>query len=78
MPTTLGWHRGKLADETYYSKPGGGPGFSSNIRIYRDRGLATVWLSNRMRVSESDIQEFSDTLDAELIGSSTGPRRKRQ
>lgn len=78
MPTTLGWHRGKLGDGSYYSKPGGGPGFSSNIRVYPDRGLATVWLSNRMRVSEREIQQFSDTLDGEFVGSSAGARRSKR
>jgi D-alanyl-D-alanine carboxypeptidase len=67
LPTTLGWHRGDLDGVAYYSKPGGGPGFSGNLRIYRDQGIATVFLSNRMRVSESAIQGFSDVLDREAL-----------
>lgn len=67
LPTTLGWHRGRMGTIPYYSKPGGGPGVSGNVRIYRERGLATVFLSNQMRVSEGEIQSVSDTLDAELL-----------
>lgn len=42
LETTLGWHKGKLGDTLYYGKPGGGPGYHSNIRVYPARGLATV------------------------------------
>lgn len=62
--TTLGWHTGVLEGHAYYSKPGGGPGFSSNVRVYPDRGIATVWLSNRMQMTEGPIQELSDAIDA--------------
>lgn len=67
LPTTLGWHTGQLDGVMYYSKPGGGPGFSSNLRLYRDRGIATVFLANQARVSESEIQRFSDQLDRAFL-----------
>jgi CubicO group peptidase (beta-lactamase class C family) len=67
LPTTLGWHIGCLDNEPYFSKPGGGPGFSSNLRIYPRRQLATVLLSNRMRASEADIQRFTDKVDRALL-----------
>ena len=54
----------------HFSKRGGGPGFNSNIRIYRGSGLATVYLSNRLDVSESSIQDFSDELDSNFIETS--------
>jgi D-alanyl-D-alanine carboxypeptidase len=63
LPTTLGLHRGSLDGHVYFSKPGGGPGFSANVRVYRELGIATVFLSNQMRVSESAIQSLSDELD---------------
>jgi CubicO group peptidase (beta-lactamase class C family) len=67
LQTTLGWHIGALDTEPYFSKPGGGPGFSSNLRIYPRRQLATVLLSNRMRASEAAIQRFTDVVDRALL-----------
>jgi CubicO group peptidase (beta-lactamase class C family) len=67
MPTTLGWHRGQVGEQVYYGKPGGGPGYSSNIRIYPQAGIATVCLSNKTQVSEGPINNFSDMLDAEFL-----------
>jgi CubicO group peptidase (beta-lactamase class C family) len=67
LPTTLGFHTGELDGVPYISKPGGGPGFNSNLRIYPSRRLATVYLSNQMRASESSIQRFSDNLDRDLL-----------
>ncbi len=64
---TLGWHTGVLDGNEYYYKAGGGPGYSCNIRIYPDTGMASVWLSNRMAASESPIQALSDAVDAYYI-----------
>ncbi|MCP4604780.1 MAG: beta-lactamase family protein [Proteobacteria bacterium] len=61
---TLGWHTGVVNGHTYYSKPGGGPGYSSNIRTYPEKGLASVWLGNRMEASETPIHKLSDAIDA--------------
>ena len=64
---TLGWHKGTFKGTSYYYKSGGGPGFSCNIRIYPDAGLATVWLSNRMEASESPIEALSDSIDQYFV-----------
>ena len=44
---TLGWHIGQLGSLTYYYKEGGGAGFSSEMRVYPESGLATVLMTNR-------------------------------
>ena len=67
LPTTLGWHTGELAGEPYLSKPGGGPGFNSNLRIYPRRRVASVYLSNQMRASEAEIQRSSDAIDRAML-----------
>jgi hypothetical protein len=67
MPTTLGWHRTEVGGTVAYSKPGGGPGFSSNVRLYPELALATVFLSNQMRASEGEIQALSDDLDQPFV-----------
>jgi len=68
IETTLGWHRGHIANVPYYGKPGGGPGFRSNIRIYPDQALATVWFINETGVSEDAINTFTDRLDRQFLG----------
>ncbi len=65
--TTLGWHRGQLATVPYYGKPGGGPGFRSNIRVYPERVLATVWFINETGTKEGPINAFTDTLDGHFV-----------
>jgi D-alanyl-D-alanine carboxypeptidase len=67
VETTLGWHVGDLAGNRFFGKPGGGPGFSSNIRVYPENGIATVWLSNRMEVSEKPIHVLSNALDRHFL-----------
>jgi D-alanyl-D-alanine carboxypeptidase len=62
-PTTLGWHRGRLEGIAYFGKPGGGPGFHSNIRLYPERGIATAWFINHMGVDETRINQFGDAAD---------------
>ncbi len=58
---TLGWHMNKLNGITYYYKEGGGADFHSEMRIYPERGLASVLMTNRTsfnsrkRLSELDI-----------------------
>lgn len=59
----LGWREGTLAGVSYLGKPGGGPGFSGNVRLYPSLGLATAWFANRMLVSETKIVELTDTFD---------------
>ncbi len=67
IATTLGWHRGQLATVRYYGKPGGGPGFRSNIRVYPERGLATVWFINETGTNEGPINHFTDVLDRHFL-----------
>jgi D-alanyl-D-alanine carboxypeptidase len=63
IPTTLGWHRGQLEGVPYFGKPGGGPGFHSNVRIYPERGIATAWFLNHLGVNETKIARFGDAAD---------------
>ena len=67
LGVSLAFRRGRLGQENYFSKPGGGPGFSGNVRVYKRLGIATVFLSNRMRFSENAIEELSDQLDAAFV-----------
>jgi D-alanyl-D-alanine carboxypeptidase len=68
LPSTSGgWNRGQLGTHTYYSKPGGGPGFNSNIRIYPAAKIATVYLCNKTEVSEGPIKSLSDALDKNFL-----------
>jgi len=67
IETTLGWHRGELSGVEYYGKPGGGPGFQSNMRVYPAKGIATVWLANETGASEGPIHKFTDNLDKHFL-----------
>jgi CubicO group peptidase (beta-lactamase class C family) len=83
LGTTLGWmhssmsmmrypttnKEGKTKDENvpYFSKPGGGPGFFSNLRIYPEHGIATILLVNATQISEAPIQIFSNQIDRLVI-----------
>jgi D-alanyl-D-alanine carboxypeptidase len=64
---TLGWRIGRLSDVLYYGKPGGGPGFQSNVRVYPERGIATAWLMNQTAASERPIARFTDALDSNFL-----------
>jgi D-alanyl-D-alanine carboxypeptidase len=67
IETTLGWHRGELSGNEYYGKPGGGPGFQSNIRVYPKKAIATVWLANETGASEGPIHALTDSLDRHFL-----------
>jgi D-alanyl-D-alanine carboxypeptidase len=60
---TLGWRTGRLNNVVYYGKPGAGPGFRSNVRLYSGKGIGIAWLINETGVSERDINRLSDSLD---------------
>jgi CubicO group peptidase (beta-lactamase class C family) len=60
---SLGWRAGELAGVGYYGKPGGGPGFCGNVRVYPSLGIATAWFANRMAVSEGKLVAFTDSVD---------------
>ena len=67
LETTLGWHRGRSFGIEYYGKPGGGPGYQSNMRIYPSKGIATVWLANETGTSEGPIHKFTENLDKHFL-----------
>ena len=68
LGTTFGWMHGTTDDGVFFlSKPGGGPGFFSNIRLYPEQGFGTILLANETQVSEAPIQTLSDTLDGPLL-----------
>jgi len=60
---TLGWRTGRLNNVAFYGKPGGGPGFCSNVRLYPAKGIGIAWLANETGVSEREINHLSDSLD---------------
>ncbi len=52
---TLGWHIAELEGVTYYYKEGGGAGFHSEMRIYPNKGLGSVIMSNRTSFNSRKI-----------------------
>jgi len=46
LKMALGWHLGEADGEAYWFKEGGGGGFHSEMRIYQNKGIATVVLVN--------------------------------
>jgi len=54
---TLGWRIGRLSNVLYYGKPGGGPGYRSNVRIYPEQGIASVWFINETGVSAGPMTD---------------------
>jgi hypothetical protein len=52
-----------VAGVPWFSKPGGGPGFCGNVRVYPNAGIATAWFANRMALSERRILELADAMD---------------
>lgn len=64
---TLGWLASALRGERYFGKQGGGLGFHGNVRVYPDRGLATVLLANRTEVAAGPIDARSDRIDAIVL-----------
>jgi len=52
---TLGWHIDKLSGITYYYKEGGGAGFHCEMRIYPDKDLASVIMTNKTSFNSRKI-----------------------
>ena len=52
---TLGWHIDKLNGVTYYYKEGGGAGFHCEMRIYPEKDLASVIMTNKTSFNSRDI-----------------------
>ena len=69
LSMTLGWVTGETAGARYFGKQGGGLGFHGNVRIYPDKGVATVFLANRTEITAGPIDERSDELDAFFVRS---------
>jgi D-alanyl-D-alanine carboxypeptidase len=46
VPMTLGWHVGQIDRRPYFFKEGGGGGFHCLMRLYPERGLGTVVMTN--------------------------------
>lgn len=67
MPTTHGWDHGKLEGINYITRPGGGPGFHSNIRIYPGKRLATILMVNKTLADAKLINLFTNEIDRELV-----------
>jgi D-alanyl-D-alanine carboxypeptidase len=46
IPMTHGWHIGSLDGDRYFFKEGGGGGFHCMMRLYPERGVGTVAMTN--------------------------------
>jgi CubicO group peptidase (beta-lactamase class C family) len=68
----LGWRAGTLGGVPYLGKPGGGPGFCGNVRLYPRLGFATAWFANRMAVQEAKIVALTDAVDEAWVGAAPG------
>lgn len=64
MPMTLGWHVGGTHGRAFFYKEGGGGGFHSMMRLYRDRGVGTVIMVN---ATGFDVGATLDRLDPEFL-----------
>ena len=57
---TLGWHVGDACGRRYFFKEGGGGGFHCLMRLYPDRGLGTVVMTN---ATASPVHRLLDQAD---------------
>jgi CubicO group peptidase (beta-lactamase class C family) len=60
VPMTLGWHVGELLGRRFYYKEGGGGGFHCEMRLYPQRGVASVVMSN---ATGFDVKSCLNALD---------------
>jgi len=60
VPMTAGWHIDDLDGVRYFYKEGGGGGFRAQMRIYPDRGIGSVVLTN---ATVFDARGLLDALD---------------
>lgn len=56
----LGWFHGTIHGKNYFTHPGGGGGYYSEIRIYPENNLATVVMFNRSGMSDERILDNVD------------------
>jgi CubicO group peptidase (beta-lactamase class C family) len=61
---TLGWHIGTVDGIRFYYKEGGGGGFHHEMRIYPERGIATVVMTN---ATGFKVKRCLNTLDAVFL-----------
>lgn len=66
---TLGWHIGRLGRVRFFYKEGGGGGFHCMMRIYPDRGLGTVMMTN---ATGFDVRTAQDTVDSAFLSEAKG------
>jgi D-alanyl-D-alanine carboxypeptidase len=64
VPMTLGWHIGRLDGRQFFYKEGGGGGFHCMMRVYRDRGIASVMMTN---ATGFDVRRGLNTLDRAFL-----------
>lgn len=74
---SLGWRLGRLENERYYGKPGGGPGFRSNVRLYPRLGIGVAWLANETGASAAQMDSLSDALDRHWVGGLPAARARQ-
>lgn len=60
VPTSLGWQLGTLKGTRVFYKEGGGGGFHCMMRLYPDRGVGTVVMTN---ATVFNVRHLLDTLD---------------
>jgi D-alanyl-D-alanine carboxypeptidase len=61
---TLGWHIGNRSGLCFFYKEGGGGGFHSMMRLYRNRGVGTVVMTN---ATGCDVNAALDAVDAAFV-----------
>ncbi len=63
-PMTAGWHLSSLDGVSYFFKEGGGGGFHALMRLYKDRGIGTVVLTN---ATAFDVRRLLDEVDGRFF-----------
>lgn len=64
IPMTHGWHVATLDDVRCLFKEGGGGGFHSMMRIYPERGIGTIAMTN---ATAFDVGALMDRLDRHIL-----------
>jgi D-alanyl-D-alanine carboxypeptidase len=62
IPMTLGWHIGSRGEQHFHFKEGGGGGFHSMMRLYKDLGIGTVLMVNATTFNVGRAMDFIDPL----------------
>lgn len=62
---TPGWHVSPVGERRHFYKEGGGGGFHSMMRLYREDGIASVVLTN---ATAFDVRALLDTVDPRFLG----------